>query len=73
MKLKEIKKIVRLNLAEDVSDKDGNAPNKIIPERYKVIGTSSGIFGMNGALFEGIESGKKYAITKRCTNLAMLI
>lgn len=73
MKLKEIKKFVHLNLAEDVSDKDGNDPNKIIPERYKVIGTSSGIFGMNGALFEGIESGKKYAITKRCTNLAMLV
>lgn len=72
-KLKELKMFVHLNMSENISDKHGMNSNDIIPEKYKVIGTSSGIYGINGALFEGIETGKTYAITKRCGNLLMLV
>lgn len=72
-KLKELKTFIHLNMAENISDKHGMNPNDIIPEKYKVIGTSSGVYGLNGALFEGIETGKKYVIIKRCSNLAILV
>jgi hypothetical protein len=65
MTMKEIKRLVRIGVAEDISEKKDR---KDIPERYTLIGYASGIYGVNAKLFRG-ESGKLYAITKRTTAL----
>lgn len=58
---KQLKSLVRAGIAIDVTDaSDRNA----IPENYKQIGFSAGVYGCNGQLFRG-ESGKLYAVTSR--------
>jgi hypothetical protein len=71
--LNDLRLLKRLNLVRDITEKYGREPKDIIPEHFKVIGTSSGIYGINGALFEGCESGNKYVILKRNSNLLMLV
>lgn len=58
---KQLKSLVRAGAAIDVTNaSDRNA----IPENYRQIGFSAGVYGCNGQLFRG-ESGKLYAITSR--------
>lgn len=57
----ELKRLVRSGVAIDVT----NAKNRSeIPEPYRQIGYSSGVYGCNGMLLQG-DSGQLYAVTAR--------
>jgi len=59
---KQLRALVQAGTAIDVT----NASERTaIPENYKQVGYSAGIYGCNGQLFRGLESGKLYAITSR--------
>ena len=58
---KELKNLVRLGLAIDITN---SSSRQDIPEYYKQIGYSAGVYGCNGQLLRG-ESGQLYAITAR--------
>ena len=63
MTQKALKRLVNLGIAKDVtnsSDRSG------IPEGYRQIGCSCGVYGCNGMLLQG-ESGQLYAVTARAT------
>lgn len=60
--LKTIKDYVRLGIAKDVTTE------KILPECHNKICFSSGVYGINGGVYEDKE-GNMYAITARTTNL----
>lgn len=58
---KELRNLVALGVAKDVT----NAVEVgAIPEYYKQVGYSVGIYGCNGMLLQG-ESGQLYAVTAR--------
>lgn len=61
MTQKELKRLVRLGVAKDVTNSSSQAD---IPEYYNHIGYSCGIYGCNGMLLQG-ESGQLYAVTAR--------
>ena len=52
-------------MAENIT----NANPKSIKEPVEKIGYSSGVYGLNGGLLQGRESGNFYAITARSSNL----
>ena len=60
---KQLKALVRAGAAIDVTNA---SERNAIPENYKQIGFSAGVYGCNGQLFRG-ESGQLYAITSRTT------
>lgn len=62
MKQKEIKNLVKLGVAIDITAEEGNL------DRYRQldpIAISRGKYGMNGGLLKDYETGKLYAITAR--------
>ena len=62
MKQKEIKNLVKLGIAIDITAEEGNL------DRYRQldpIAVSRGKYGMNGGLLKDYETGKLYAITAR--------
>ena len=62
MKQKEIKNLVKLGVAIDITAEEGNL------DRYRQldpIAVSRGKYGMNGGLMKDYETGKLYAITAR--------
>lgn len=59
----ELRRLVRLNLATDISN-ELNPPENLI-----VIGISHGIYGVNGAVLEDTENFNKYVIIGYCSNL----
>lgn len=62
MKQKEIKNLVKLGAAVDITYEEGNL------NRYRQldpIAVSCGKYGMNGGLLKDYETGKLYAITAR--------
>lgn len=65
---KELKNYVRSGLAVDITKAHDTSA---INEHIEKIGYSSGTYGINGALFVGVESGMLYAITSRSTSLFM--
>lgn len=69
-KLKELRDLVRLGVAEDYTNK----PSEYIYtlRRMGKIGYSSGVYGLNGGLVEDMETGTLYAIIGRCANLFIL-
>ena len=60
---RDLREWVRLGLAEYV---DGPGA---IPEPVENIGYSAGVYGINGGLLEGCESGKRYVIVGRSSAL----
>lgn len=59
---KQLRKLVAVGAAIDVTNaRDVNA----IPEDYRQIGYAVGVNGCSGKLFQGLESGKLYAVTSR--------
>lgn len=62
MTLKEIKRLVINGHAADITTAEN------IPAGLSVVGYSSGIYGVNGALLSD-NSGNLYAVTARCSNL----
>ena len=66
MKQKEIKTLVKLGVAIDITAEEGSLT------RYRQldpIAVSRGKYGMNGGLLKDYETGKLYAITARCSAL----
>lgn len=63
--LREIKRFVSLGLAKDIT----TASRPAIKEPFEKIGVSRGIYGINGGLLQGKNSGTIYAITARNSNL----
>ena len=66
---KELKNMVNLGLAEDVTKGDNATRERIEAEEgcYTQIGYSAGIYGCNGKLLKGNKTGKLYAVTSRTT------
>lgn len=67
---KQLRELVRLGCAEDYTHK----PSEYIYTLRSLdkIGYSSGVYGLNGGLVEGMETGTLYAIIGRCANLFIL-
>lgn len=61
---KELKNLVNLGLAVDVTRA---GEREAIPENYTQIGYSAGVYGCNGMLLKGLETGQLYAVTNRTT------
>lgn len=61
MTQKELKRLVRNGVAKDVTN---SGSRKDIPEGYRQIGYSCGVYGCNGMLLQG-ESGQLYAVCAR--------
>ena len=62
--LKELKKLVYVGMATDVT----NWADKDLPKCYEKIGYSTGIYGINGGLYKD-KNGDFYVITERNSNL----
>ena len=66
MKQKEIKNLVKLGVAVDITAEEGSLT------RYRQldpIAVSRGQYGMNGCLLKDCLTGELYAITARCSAL----
>lgn len=61
---KQLRQLVKSGAAVDVTDADERGA---IPENYRQIGYSLGVYGCSGMLLQGCESGKLYAVTARTT------
>ena len=61
---RELKNMVKLETAIDVTRA---ADRTAISESYTQIGYSAGVYGCNGMLLKGLETGKLYAVTARTT------
>lgn len=73
MTQKEIKRFVSVGVAEDItylSFDDCNALRKA--HSFTTLNVSTGVYGMNGALFKD-ENGKLYAITSRTSTLFQMV
>ena len=61
---KQLKELVKNGVAVDVT----NASERgAIPENYRQIGYAQGVYGCNGMLLQGCESGTLYAVTASTT------
>lgn len=66
---RELKALVRTGAAVDITN-HGTAEYKALREKEKdldKLGYSSGMYGINGGLLQGQETGTLYAITARST------
>lgn len=63
-KLKEIRDYIRSGMAEDITTRAEE-----ITEPVEKIGYSTGVYGLNGGLLQGMNTGKYYAVTARSSNL----
>lgn len=66
---RELKALVRTGAAVDITN-HGTAEYKALMEKEKdldKLGYSSGVYGINGGLLQGQETGALYAITARTT------
>lgn len=70
-KLKELRELVRIGAAEDITNADPDTITDIWRTTEK-IGYSSGIYGINGGLLKDFETGTLYAILRGNTNLLRL-
>lgn len=62
---KELRELVRLGMAENINARDPHS----ITEPLEKMGYSSGVYGINGGLLQGKETGNYYAITARNSSL----
>ena len=62
MKQKEIKSLVNLGVAVDITAEEGNLTRY---RRLDPVAVSRGKYGMNGGLLKDCQTGKLYAITAR--------
>lgn len=73
MTLKEIKRFVTLGVAEDITYLPfGDCEALRKAHNFTTLNVSTGVYGMNGALFQD-ETGKLYAITSRTTTLFQMV
>ena len=69
-KLKELRQLVQLGVAEDYANKPSDYIYTL--NRLEKVGYSTGIYGINGGLVQDPETGTLYAIIGRCSNLFIL-
>ena len=69
-KLKDLRALVRLGVAEDYTNKPAEYIYTL--RRLEKVGYSSGVYGINGGLVQDTETGALYAIIGRCSNLFIL-
>lgn len=64
---KELKNMVALGMAEDVTRANDEDYEKIIKKEgyLSQVGYSSGVYGCNGMILRGRETGGYYAVTSR--------
>lgn len=64
---KELKNMVALGMAEDVTRANNEDYERIIKKEgfLSQVGYSSGVYGCNGMLLRGHETGVCYAVTSR--------
>lgn len=67
---KQIRELVENQVAKDVTNISNRSE---IPEEYRKIGISSGIYGINGLLLMGEETNTLYAVTARTGAIDILI
>ena len=73
MNQKEIKNLVALGVAEDITYFSFDACNILRKaHNFTTLNVSTGVCGMNGALFKD-ENGKLYAITSRTSTLFQMV
>nr|DAL17525.1 MAG TPA_asm: hypothetical protein [Caudoviricetes sp.] len=73
MTQKEIKRFVALGVAEDITHLSFDACNALRKaHNFTTLNVSTGVYGMNGALFKD-ENGKLYAITSRTSTLFQMV
>jgi len=61
---KQIRSLVQSGAAIDVTSA---SEQSAIPESYTQVGYSAGVYGCNGMLLKGRETGQLYAVTSRTT------
>jgi hypothetical protein len=61
---KQLREMVKNGVAVDVTNAGGRGA---IPENYRQIGYARGVYGCNGMLLQGCDSGTLYAVTARTT------
>ena len=61
---KELRELVRNGSAVDVTHARSREE---IPENYRQIGYSCGVYGCNGMLLQGCDTNKLYAVTSNTT------
>ena len=64
---KQLKEMVANGIAEDISRGTNETRNEIgsVEGWLNQVGCASGVYGWNGMLFKGRNTGKLYAITSR--------
>lgn len=73
MKQKEIRRLVALDLAEDITYLSFKACNDLMnAHSFTTMNISTGVYGMNGALLQD-ETGKLYVITNRTSTLFQMV
>ena len=73
MKQKEIRRLVTLGLAEDITCLSFDVCNALMnAHSFTTLNISTGTYGMNGALLQD-ETGKLYAITSRTSTLFQMV
>ena len=63
---KQLRSMIDSKIAKDITNSHSFLD---IPEAYEKIGYSSGIYGCNGLLLKGLETGALYVIASRTTAL----
>lgn len=61
---KQLREMVKSGIATDVTNARKQSE---IPEPYRQIGYSAGVYGCNGMLLQGVRTNKLYAVTSRTT------
>ena len=66
---KELKNLVALGVAEDITHGDNDTRRELEEKEgfYTQVGYSAGVYGCNGMLLKGHNTGTLYAITARTT------
>ncbi len=66
---KELREYVRMGLAKDYTHASTNEVKELGRKCLNRLGYSTGVYGLNGLLFEDYETGEKYVVIGRGTNL----
>ena len=70
---KELRDLVRSGKAEDITTYSFEEANDLYDRGYDVVGVSSGVYGMNGALLKMRDTGELMAICARNSTLMQLV
>lgn len=72
---KELRHLVAEGYAQDLTNKGYNEVEEIrkAENGFRQLGYASGVYGVNGALLQGYNSGEWYAIHKRSGSLLQLV